>query len=707
MKTSSVSCTTRFCTLIHSALVAIVSVGSMAGGIRVHAQATQYQNAPPLLLGAAWYPEQWDEATWEHDLASMEMAHIHLARVAEFAWSTMEPTEGNFQFAWLDHAIEMAAKHHIVIVLGTPTAAPPAWLTTTYPETLRIDNDGKRAEHGNREQGSFSSAKYRFFAHRIAEQMAQRYGHNPNVVGWQLDNEISATSFDPEAKAQFHAWLKQKYGTIDKLNKLWTTTYWSQTYNDFEQIPVHDKEENPALLLDWRHFVSDTWKSYCQNQVDAIRPLADKRQFITTNTMGWFDGFDAYKVHSILDIAAWDDYVPTTVFDPASNGAAHDLTRGYKQKNFWVMETEPAYVNWRPNNNAIRKGQMREMAWQAVAHGADAVEYWQWRAALNGQEQYHGALVGVDGTAVPAYGEARQIGTDFDKAGAALSGTTPQASVAILESFDSRWAIDFQRFNNAFDPVAELVSFYRPLREASQGIDIVPPSADLSQYKLVVAPALNVLTADEAKHLEDYVHGGGHLVLGPRSAMKNEYDATWTQRQPGPLVDLLGGRVEEKYALAGNIPVSGSYGSGEAQVWAELLSARSTDTQALMTYGASTATSGNGWLDNTPAVLERKLGSGSITYVGFWPDDKLLASMTRGFVQEAGVTPYLAGIPQGVEVAERAGEGKTVLILINHTMAPQQISLPAGLKTLVGPASGQQITLEKYGVVVLQKDPAR
>ncbi len=680
------------------ALVCAIPISPFAA-----AQATQYSSAPPLLLGAAWYPEQWPESTWEKDLALMESGHIHLARIGEFAWSTMEPTEGNFEFAWLDHAITAAAKHHIVIVLGTPTAAPPAWLTSKYPETLRVDNDGRRDEHGNRAQGSFTSQKYRFFAHRIAEEMAKRYGHNPNVVGWQLDNEISSTSFDAEARSQFHAWLKVKYGTIDNLNKQWTTAYWSQTYNDFDQIPVHEKQENSALLLDWRHFVSDTWKSYDQNQIDAIRPHTDPRQFITTNTMGSFDGFDAYTVHSNLDIAAWDDYVATPVFDPAFNGAVHDLTRGYKQKNFWVMETEPAFVNWRPNNNAINKGQMREMAWQAVSHGADAVEYWQWRAALNGQEQYHGTLAGVDGTAVPAYDEARQIGEEFERAGEALSGTTPQSQVAIIESFDSRWAIDFQRFNHGFDPFEELVAFYRPLRETAQGVDVLPPSAALDKYKLVVAPALNLLTAKDAAHLEAYVRQGGHLVLGPRSGMKNEYNATWQQRQPGPLADLLGARVEAFYALDGNVPVTGDAGSGEAKVWAEFLSATSTETKTLLTYGAA-----NGWLDGKPAAVSRIVGKGSITYIGFWPDAKLLNSLMNEELHRAQVTPFVAGVPAGVEVSERAGNDKTILILINHNTAPQQVALPAGMKVLISqaPASSSEIrslTLEKYGVAVLQK----
>src|ERR1700756_2169405 len=205
------------------------------------AQATQYPDQPPILLGAAWYPEQWPESQWDADLSRMQAAHIHVCRVGEFAWSTMEPTEGQYNFDWLEKAIAMAAKHHIAIVLGTPTAAPPAWLTEKYPETLRISEDGVRDEHGNRQQFSFANTKYRELAHDIAERMAERFGHNPNVVGWQLDNEYAAPSFDPEARAQFHAWLKAKYETVENLNNRWTTAYWSQTYDNFDEIPVREK----------------------------------------------------------------------------------------------------------------------------------------------------------------------------------------------------------------------------------------------------------------------------------------------------------------------------------------------------------------------------------------------------------------------------------------------------------------------------------
>jgi beta-galactosidase len=691
----------RLASLFLAGLVALAPVFSAS------AQATAYSDQPPLLLGAAWYPEQWPESQWEPDLALMEAAHIHLVRIGEFAWSTMEPSEGHYEFGWLERAIALAAKHHICVVLGTPTAAPPAWLTTKYPETLRIDEDGRRDEHGNRAQFSFANQRYRKFAHDIAEQMAMRFGHNPNVVGWQLDNEYGEDSFDPEARAQFHAWLQKKYGIIANLNQHWATAYWSQTYDTFDQIPARNDKENPALLLEWKRFVSDTWKSYSINQIDAIRPHADKRQFITTNTMGWFDGFDEYTLHSVLDIAAWDDYISTNDYDADANGAAHDLTRGYKRKNFWVMETEPAFVNWRPTNTPLEKGQVRDMAWQAIGHGSDAVEYWQWRSAPNGQEEYHGVLAGIDGRPVPVYDEVKQVGDEFEKAGTALSGTSPHASVAIIHSYDSRWAINFQRHSAKFDPVAELIAFYRPLRDQTQAVDVISPDAPLDGYKLVVAPALNVLPQPIADRLIAYVKAGGHLVLGPRSGMKDEYNALNPQRAPGPLVDLLGARVSQFYALDTDVPVSGNLGSGTANIWAETLAPTletfalgSGAPHALLTYGPS-----NGWLDNQPAAITRTVGTGSITYIGAWLDQPLLNSLTASFVKNAGVQPILPGVPDGVEVCPRSGSDKSVLILINHTVAAQHIALPATMTDLlsVGSSKVSSVDLPKYGVAVLQQ----
>jgi beta-galactosidase len=655
------------------------------------------QQAPPsLLLGAAWYPEQWPESRWDADLALMQQAGIHMVRVGEFAWARMEPEEGKYDLDWLDRAVNAAGKHGIVTVIGTPTAAPPAWLTQKYPATLRTKEDGTKDQHGNRQQFNWANAKYREMCRKIASQLAQRFGHNPNVIGWQIDNEYAAQSFDPETKRQFQEWVKARYGTLDNLNDRWTTQYWSEWYNDWSQIPIQTGYGNPGLLLSWMRFVSDTWRSYQKNQIDPIRAAADSRQFITTNTMGWFDGFDHYTVEQDLDLAAWDDYVGQGHLDPVRNGAAHDLTRGFKRKNFWVMETQPGSLNWARINNSLDEGEVRAMAWHDVGHGADTVSYWQWRSALNGQEQYHGTLVGADGTPVPLYEEVAQIGREFAKAAPVLAGTSPKSEVAILHSYDSRWAVNWQKHNADYDPVKALLAYYGPLRTIAQSIDIVAPSAPLKDYKLVVAPALNVLSEAETKNLIDYVKGGGHLVLGQRSAMKDGDNTLFPERQPGPLVTLLGGRVEQYYALESGVALEGRFGRGEGKLWAELLSTKSPETEVLMRYGAS-----NGWLDHQPAAITRKVGNGRITYVGAWPDDATMRNLAQWMIEDSGAKPAMGPVPDGVDVYPRYAADRTVYVLVNFARNERSVALPKALRDVLEGGNKTSLVLPRFGVAVL------
>jgi beta-galactosidase len=669
-----------------------------------HGQATASSTqVPPLLLGAAWYPEQWPESRWETDLTLMEKAHLHVVRVGEFAWSTLEPTEGHYDLDWLERAINLAGKYGIYTVLGTPTATPPAWLTTKYPETLRIDDNGRRAEHGNRLQYDWSDPKYRALSRGIVEKLATRFGHNPYVIGWQLDNEVSQTSTSDGARKQFQDWLQKRYGTLDALNARWTTSYWSESYTDWSQIPIpkHGGVDNgnPGLLLCWRLFISDTWRSYMLNQIDVIRPRADARQFITTNTMGFFQYYDHYITESVLDLAAWDDYIPDGKIDPTWNGMAHDLTRGFKRKNFWVMETQPGFVNWSSVNPSLKKGDVRALAWHDIAHGADTVSFWQWRSALNGQEQYHGTLVGADGAPVPLYPEVQQIGAEFEKLGPVLANTYVDSEVAILHSYEARWAIEWQPQSDKFDPLQEMARYYGPLHRATQAVDIVAPNVDLSKYKLVIAPALNLVTGEDANNLIAYVKAGGNLVLTPRSGMKDADNALQTNRQPGPLEPLLGGRVEQFYALKESVPVDGALLHTKASIWAELLSTSSPDTKVLLRYGKS-----NGWLDGQPAVITRRVGSGSITYVGTVFDDDAMQTLTAWLLTQAKVTKATIAVPEGVEASVRRGEGKTVHILVNFADKVETITLTSPMiDELHDKRSVRQVVLPVSGVAVLSE----
>jgi beta-galactosidase len=658
---------------------------------------TQIPGQNAILMGTDWYPEQWPESRWEEDLRLMEAANLKVVRITEFAWSRMEPSEGHYDFDWLERAINLAAKHHIISVVGTPTAGPPAWLTQKYPDTLRVDEHGQRATHGNRAHGSVSSPRYRDLCRRIAEQMAIRFGQNPNVVGWQIDNEYgyALMSYDDVTRKQFQDWLQAKYKTLDNLNDRWTTSYWSQTYDNWSEIPIPIGEHNPGLMLEWKRFVTYSWTSYQQNQIDAIRRHAEPRQFITGNFMGFFDGFDHYPITEPLTFASWDDYVGSGHVDPAFNGLSHDLTRGFKRQNFWVIETQPGAVNWASVNNFLNRGEARAMAWQAIGHGADDVSYWQWRSALNGQEEIHGVLVGADGTPVPFLDEVSQTAREFAQVESSFRDTIPVSQVALLYSYDSHWAIQFQKHTDKYDDVGLLKSYYRALRQLSQSVDVVSAYAPLDAYKLVAAPNLNVIPKDLADHLLAYVRNGGHLVLGPRSGMKDEFNALLPQRQPGFLVDALGARVEQYYALEKDFPVSGAWGNGQASIWAEQLKSQAPGDEVLLKYGKS-----NGWLDEQAAVITRAYGKGRITYVGAVLDDKLMAAAAEWMTQKSGVTPVFGPVPDGVEVSRRIGPGKQVFVLINYAQEARRVVLPHSMKLMLDGKQGDAVDLPPYGVAV-------
>jgi beta-galactosidase len=662
--------------------------------------ATQLPGHNALLMGTDWYPEQWPETRWDTDLSMMESAHLNVTRIAEFAWSRMEPSEQKYDFDWLEHVIRLAEKHHISVVLGTPTAAPPAWLTQKYPETLRVEADGQRVTHGNRAHGSVTSVKYLEFCKRIAGEMGKRFGHDPNVVGWQIDNEYgyAEMSYNDEARQQFQEWLKEKYKTIEALNEHWTTSYWSQTYDKWSEIPIPVGEHNPGLMLDWRRFVTYVWARYQQNQIDVLRPQVEPRQFITGNFMGYqFDGFDHFVVAKPLTFVAWDDYVGTGHLDPAANGISHDLMRGLKRENIWIIETQPGSVNWSALNNSLDKGEVRAMAWHDIAHGADEVGYWQWRSAMNGQEEIHGTLIGPDGQPVPLLAEVAQTAKEFSDVQSAFRGTRVVSEVALLSDYCSRWAIDWQKHTEKYDQFAILKSYYAALRRISQSMDIVNPDVSLDQYKLVVAPDLYLIPKDRAAHLAEYVKNGGHLVLGPRSGMKDEFNALLPIRQPGYLAEPLGAQVEQFYALEKPVATNGSLGEGEASVWAEYLKTTAPNAQVLLRYGTS-----NGWLDGQPCVVSRPYGKGRITYIGAVLDEKLVTSAAEWMAKTSGVTPVFGTVADTIEASRRVGPDGPVFILINFGAHDQRVALPRAMQSLLEQQDVSQLELPRYGVAVLQ-----
>jgi beta-galactosidase len=649
-----------------------------------------------MKYGAAWYPEHWPESRWPEDLAWMKEAKMNVVRVGEFAWSTMEPRNGRFEFGWLNRAVDLCHRAGIEVVMGTPTAAPPAWLTSRYPDTLAVWQDGRTAEHGNRCHFRPWSPRYRKFCARIVAEMARRYGRHPAVTGWQIDNELSTASFDQDARRQFQEWLKTQYRTLENLNSRWSGAYWSEDYSDWRQVPIPRGGHNPGLLIEWKRFQTFTYRTYQQVQVAEIRRYARPEQWITTNFGGWWDQFDHYEMSRDLDLASWDSYCAAGFANPVSEAVQHDLTRGYKRRNFWVMETQPSGVNWAPVNEFQQKGRVRLRNWQAVAHGSNAILYWQWRNALGGQEQLHGSVIGADGRPRPNFPEMCRIGEEFGKAGPFLEGTEPKAEVAFLHSYDARWAINIQRHHKDFDPGGHLVDHYRPFFGRNVTVDIISALEPLAGYSLVVVPCLWLLHDSTARNIEEYAHNGGTVLVTCRTGAKDWENALRPELPPGPLSVVTGVEVEDAFAVVNPVPVRMGKTAGQAKVWVERLRTVARDVKVLATFGK-----GYDWVEGLPAATVRRVGKGRAFYLAGWLDAPLLEAVTSEAMKAAGIRQRFR-TPPGVELASRMdSQGREVVIAMNHTEFPARVDLPRGRDLLKGGRTGGRKILAPRDVMVV------
>jgi beta-galactosidase len=658
-------------------------------------------------FGAAYYPEHWPEERWVEDIRLMREAGLSVVRMAEFAWSTLEPAPGEFNFGWLDRTIDRLAANDIVSVLGTPTAAPPAWLVQQCDDIVAVDEHGRPVQFGNRAHYCVNSAEFHDATRRIVAAMAEHFGPNPNVIGWQLDNEYYRVCYCYRCRAHFQRYLTAKFGTLETLNRHWTTAYTSQTYSAWEQITIPIGHHNPGLMLEFRHFVTHSYRGFQQLQAALLRPHLRPEVWITHNFMNfmrWFDGYDPYTLSEDLDIVALDWYLTQDHNDYFESAAVHDLTRGFKRQNFWLMETQPGMVNWKPINNVMDKGEARSRAWQAVAHGADSIVYWQWRSALGGQEQYHGTLVDPSGQPRPFYAEAQQLGRELAAVSGLLTGTAPASRVAMLMDFDSRWAIQWQPHHRDFDYVTHFMSYYRALGACNVGVDILPASGitdvgQLAGYKLILAPALLFARQGLVGPLQQFVSRGGHLVVTLRTGVKDDYNALLPARPPGPLAELAGVEVEEYYALLELVPVHGNWFKGEARIWAERLKLRgSTDTQVIARYGTA-----NGWLDGHVAITVKAGGRGLVYYVGAYLDADAQQALVDRVLASAGVRGLAT--PLGVEWRARLGPNKDeVYFVINHTRSEQTVTLPwPAHDHLTGQPAAVALRLDPYGVALLTR----
>lgn len=579
------------------------------------------------MLGVCYYPEHWNEKIWAADARRMREIGIGFVRIGEFAWSRLEPKRGQYDFAWLDRAIETLGEAGLKVVLGTPTATPPKWLMDEHPDIAPVDEQGRPRGFGSRRHYSFSSETYWRESAAIVEALAKRYGNHQALAGWQTDNEygchLTVLSWGPDDLKAFRSYLRKKYQTTDQLNEAWGNVFWSMELNGFNEVSLPNltvTESNPAARLDFWRFQSEQVAAYDKMQCDIIRKHSPGR-FVTHNFMGFFNEFDHWKLGENLDFASWDSYpLGFTEQFPFSEGEHmkwaetahpdiapfhHDLYRGVGRGRFWVMEQQPGPVNWGPWNPVPKPGMIRLWTWEAFAHGADVVSYFRWRQAPFAQEQNHAGLnmAGLSELSVGGL-EALQVGQEL-KALENLPKSI-QAKVAIVYDYEASWITRIQPQGKDFLYHELVFRWYEAVRRLGLDIDFVPPGHALDGYKLSLVPSLPHVSDAALKAFEN---AEGIVLYGPRTGSKTRNFAIPEGLPPGPLRVLLDLRVTQVSSMRPELTetVKGKV-IGKAERWREYVE---TDATVLARF-----------TDKSIALIAKS----NHHYVACWPDKKLLHS---------------------------------------------------------------------------------
>ena len=672
-------------------LLAMVCGCLFCGGI--FAQHTWFNDKDLTLTGAYYYPEHWDESQWERDLKQMHELGFEFTHFAEFAWAQLEPQEGVYDFSWLDRAVALAAKYDLKVVMCTSTATPPVWLSRKYPEILLKSEDGTVQDHGARQHASFASPVYRKLAYRMIEELARHYGNDSRIIGWQLDNE-PAVQFDYNQAAEeaFREFLKEKYHhNIQELNAAWGTAFWSEVYFRFEEITLPKTAQmfmNHHQILDYRRFAAKQTNDFLNEQCRLIKKYA-KNQWVTTNYIPDYD-----KGHiggsKDLDFVSYTRYMVYgdnegigrrgyRVGNPLRIAMANDFFRPVNG-TYGVMELQPGQVNWGSINPQPLPGAVRLWLWSVFAGGSDFICTYRYRQPLYGTEQYHYGIVGTDGVTVTPGGreyeqfmkEIRSLRKDYrpkeDKPETYLKRKT-----AILWNPENYWSIDRQKQNATWNTFAHVDKYYRTLKSYAAPVDFISEEKDFSQYPVMIVPAYQLADKELVARWKKYVEEGGNLVLTCRTAQKDRFGRL-PEAPFGSMIDELTGNHMEFYDLLlpqdpGQVKMDGKVYTWNT--WGEILQPGASN-EVWATYT-------NEFYEGKPAVTFRKLGKGSVTYIGVDSSDGALERQVLDKLYSR-LQIEVMNLPYGVTMEYRNGLG----IVLNYSDQPYQFALPQGAKVLIG-----------------------
>ncbi|MCR4620988.1 MAG: beta-galactosidase [Clostridiales bacterium] len=624
--------------------------------------ATRPVSLEKIYFGGDYCPDQWDDATIEEDMRLFKKAHINLVTLPVFSWAKLEPEEGRYDFGWLDKIMDKLAANGIGVNLATPTVAQPAWMSRKYPEVLPVDIAGRKRTHGMRVFFCYNSPKYLERARAIASAMAKRYASHPALKLWHVANEYGTYCYCPICRGKFIAWLKDRYGSIEKLNERWYTSFWGRTVFDWEEINLPDETNddyrfNPTVQLDYMRFVTDSTAACFRNEYDAIREFSDKP--IQTNMSGYIKKLDQFVMASRMDIVGWDNY-PWPTHEMSFVAMKHDIMRGLKGgQSFLLAEQSPNQQNWQPYNVLKRPGEVRRLSWQAIAHGADSCLFFQMRQSRAGQEKFHGAVIshsGRDDTRV--FRETARLGDELERLSPHVVGKRTRAQAAIVFDWNNWWALENSSGpNRDIDYLDGVHSYYKAFYERHIPVDFISENADLSCYKLVVMPYTYMFRPGLKEKTAAFVKGGGTLLAGALSGLVDENDHVLGEF-PAGLRQVLGLRIEETDALKKDC-FNGILMDGRefpCRLVCDIIIPETAETLGSFTKE---------FYAGSPAVTVNGFGQGKAYYIGSVPGTALVTAV----LDRIGLAPVLPA-DDGLEVTRREDVGEETLFLINHGNVP-------------------------------------
>lgn len=671
---------------------------------------------PKIWYGGDYNPEQWDKATMDEDMRMFPLAGIDVATINVFSWARSQRDEESYDFAWLDEIMDRLAAEGIKVCLATSTGAHPAWMAKKYPDVLRVDYQGRKRKFGGRHNSCPNSPTYRKYAPLMARKLAERYKDHPALVIWHISNEYGGYCYCDNCERQFRVWLQKRYETLEKLNAVWNTGFWGHTFYDWDEIVVPNvlSEEFDGnrtffqgISLDYRRFQSDSLLECYRLERDEIK-LVTPEIPVTTNLMGFYPELDYFEWAKHMDVVSWDNY-PAIDTPVSFTAMSHNLMRGLKGgQPFMLMEQTPSVQNWSPYNSAKRPGVMRLWSYQAVAHGADTVMFFQLRRSIGACEKFHGALIehaGHEHTRV--FRECAELGSELQQLGDRILDARSRARVAILYDWENRWAIELSSGpTKQLNYVDEIHKYYAALYEQNIQTDVIGVEEDLDKYDVVIAPVLYMVKPGVAERVESFVASGGTFITTFFSGIVDEHDLVTLGGYPGKLRQVTGIWAEETDALLPEQqnhmvmkqdwgPLRGSYSCG---ILCDVIHAETAEV--LAEYGTD-------FYQGTPVLTRNRFGKGQAYYVASSPDAAFLRGFMSNVCEEQGIKPLL-DTPAGIEVVERVKEGTSLLFIMNHNAEAMAFDAGSANQTDLlteRPVTGH-VTIPARGVMILERPAA-